>query len=85
MTTLTVSDKGPGIAPEDLPHIFERFYQGKSPEGGARFGSGIGLALAKKVVEAHQGTIWIDSEQGKGTSVHIRISSKLSQEAVHAS
>jgi len=85
MTALTVRDEGPGIAPEDLPHIFERFYQGKSPEGGARFGSGIGLALVKKVVEAHQGNIWIDSERGKGTCVNIRIPSGLQQEALHVS
>jgi len=85
MTALTVEDEGPGIAPEDLPHIFERFYQGNTPEGGARFGSGIGLALAKKVVEAHHGTIWIESEPGSGTSVHITLPPGLPQEAVHAS
>jgi len=85
MTALTVKDEGQGIDPQDLPHIFERFYQGKTPDGGARFGSGIGLALAKKVAEAHQGTIGIESEPGKGTSVRITLPSELSQEAVHAS
>lgn len=85
MTSIAVKDEGPGIPPEDLPRIFERFYQGKTPEGEARFGSGIGLALAKKVVEAHHGTIWIDSEPGKGTTVHILLPTPLRQEAAHAS
>lgn len=63
-----VSDTGPGIAPEDLPHIFERFYQGRT-KAKQTAGSGLGLALAKKVVEAHGGRIWIESERGKGATV----------------
>lgn len=66
---VAVSDSGPGIAPEDLPHIFERFYQGKNKPKHALAGSGLGLALAKKVVEAHGGRIWIESEMGKDTTV----------------
>lgn len=66
---VSVSDAGPGIAPEDLPHIFERFYQGKTKSKYTSAGSGLGLALAKKVVEAHGGRIWIESEMGKGTTV----------------
>ena len=50
-----VEDQGPGIAPEDLPHLFERFYRGSSPRG--RSGTGIGLALAKAIVERHGGVI----------------------------
>ncbi|MBL8075023.1 MAG: HAMP domain-containing histidine kinase [Nitrospira sp.] len=65
---VSVSDAGPGIAPEDLPHIFERFYQGRTKVKQAA-GSGLGLALAKKVVEAHGGRIWIESERGKGATV----------------
>ncbi|MDT7041959.1 HAMP domain-containing sensor histidine kinase [Candidatus Nitronereus thalassa] len=85
LTAISVQDKGPGIPPEDLPHIFERFYQGRTPDGGARFGSGIGLALAKKVVEAHQGEIWIDSALGKGTIVQITLPAETVEEKVHAS
>jgi two-component system sensor histidine kinase GlrK len=85
LTAIAVKDEGPGIHHEDLPHIFERFYQGKTPEGEARFGSGIGLALAKKVVEAHHGNIWIDSEPGKGTTVHIMLPTYVGQETTHAS
>jgi len=73
------------VHPEDLPHIFDRFYQGKTPEGEARFGSGIGLTLAKKVVEAHHGTIWIDSEQGNGTTVHFTLPAEMLRETAHAS
>ncbi len=66
---VSVSDGGPGIAQEDLPHIFERFYQGKMKTKHNTAGSGLGLALAKKVVEAHGGRIWIESDVGKGTTV----------------
>ena len=66
---VSVSDTGPGIAADDLPHIFERFYQGQTKARSAAAGSGLGLALAKKVVEAHGGRIWIESDAGKGTAV----------------
>jgi len=66
---VSVSDTGPGIAPEDKPHVFDRFYQGRLQGKNGMAGTGLGLALAKKVVEAHGGTIRIDSETGKGTTV----------------
>jgi two-component system sensor histidine kinase GlrK len=66
---VSVSDGGPGIQAEDLPYIFERFYQGRTKAKHAMPGSGLGLALAKKVVEAHGGRIWIESEARKGTTV----------------
>ncbi|MEO6201713.1 MAG: HAMP domain-containing sensor histidine kinase [Nitrospirales bacterium] len=69
----TVSDTGPGIPEADLPHIFERFYQGKTQEGRVYVGSGIGLALAKRVVEAHGGKIWAESILGTGTALHFTI------------
>lgn len=68
---VAVVDTGAGIPPEDLPHIFERFYQGRRQAGNTVAGSGLGLALAKKVVEAHAGRIWAESELGKGTTVHV--------------
>lgn len=65
-----VTDAGPGIAPEDLPHIFNRFYQGRRQGTQTVAGSGVGLALAKKIVEAHQGRIWVESREGAGTTIH---------------
>lgn len=73
LVRISVSDTGPGIPPEDLPHIFERFYQGRVQAGTMLAGSGLGLALAKKVVEAHAGRIWAESELGKGTTVHVTL------------
>ncbi|MGQ0811557.1 MAG: sensor histidine kinase [Nitrospiraceae bacterium] len=66
---VSVSDGGPGIPAADLPHIFERFYQGRTKSKHVSAGSGLGLALVKRVVEAHGGRIWIESEVKKGTTV----------------
>ena len=66
---VAVMDAGPGIPAEEISHIFERFYQGRTKTRHVSVGSGLGLALAKKVVEAHGGRIWVESEVGKGTTV----------------
>ncbi|MEP6600374.1 MAG: ATP-binding protein [Nitrospirota bacterium] len=70
---LSVSDNGPGIPAEDLPHVFDRFYQGRQNEKNKLPGSGLGLALAKRVVEAHGGKIGMESEVGKGTTVRFEL------------
>jgi two-component system, sensor histidine kinase and response regulator len=62
---VTIRDEGIGISQEDLPHIFEGFYRGKS--GQASEGHGIGLAVSRQIVDAHDGSITVDSELGKGT------------------
>lgn len=60
----TVSDSGPGIPTEDLPHVFERWYRGR----GTRYpGSGLGLAIARAIIDVHQGRIWADSKEGEGS------------------
>ena len=67
---LWVSDSGEGILPEDVSRIFDRFWRGdpaRSHSGGA--GMGLGLAIAKGLVEAHGGRIWADSTQGQGTTI----------------
>jgi two-component system, sensor histidine kinase and response regulator len=63
---VSVKDSGIGISPEDLPHIFEGFYRGKS--GQTTAGHGIGLAVSRQIVDAHDGSITVDSEVGKGTT-----------------
>jgi len=68
--TVTVSDNGSGIAPELLPHVFERGVSGKDGDGG---GTGFGLFLCRTVVESHGGRIWIESEPGKGTAAHFTL------------
>lgn len=62
---LEVADEGPGIPPEELPHIFERFYQGKNP-GKQAGGAGLGLAIVKSIVEAHGGEVGVTSSLGQG-------------------
>ncbi|WP_163397297.1 hybrid sensor histidine kinase/response regulator transcription factor [Flavobacterium fluviatile] len=70
---LDVKDKGRGIDSEDLPHIFERFYQSKKKEYIYYGGSGIGLAFSKQLVEMHYGYINAESISGEGTIIHIRL------------
>ena len=66
---IRVSDQGQGMDAETLSHVFEPFYQGKSTVVSGDKGIGLGLSLAKSMVEAHEGTIRIESEPGKGTTV----------------
>jgi signal transduction histidine kinase len=61
---LWVQDRGPGIHPDDLPHIFERFYRG---EGTATDGTGLGLAIVQSIVHAHDGRLSVQSEPGEGS------------------
>ncbi len=65
---ISVSDEGPGIAAPELPHVFERFYRGASDLTKRVKGAGLGLFLAKAVVEAHQGRIWVESTPDRGTT-----------------
>ncbi len=65
---VSLHDTGSGIAPEHLPHVFERFYRAEPSRSRANGGSGIGLTIAKNLVKAHGGKIWAESEgSGKGS------------------
>lgn len=66
---VSVSDTGEGIAPEDLPHVFDRFYRGDKSRARTSGGTGLGLAIAQALVEAMGGTIGVTSEVGRGTQV----------------
>lgn len=67
--TVCVSNTGEGIAPDLLPHIFERYSHKEKSGGGQGTGTGLGLYICKHIVEQHGGKIWIKSADGKGTSV----------------
>ncbi len=70
--TLTVTDDGPGIDPEDLPRIFERFYRGKAAREGYSGGAGLGLAIASRIMELHGERIAVDSRPGEGAVFTVR-------------
>jgi len=68
---LNVQDNGKGIAPDDLPHVFDRFYRGDTSRQQQNGESGLGLAIAKAIVEMHGGEISVESELGSGTTFTI--------------
>lgn len=69
----TVADTGAGISPEELPFVFERFHRADKSRARATGGAGLGLSIAKSLVEANGGRIWAESEMGKGTEIHFTI------------
>jgi signal transduction histidine kinase len=70
---IDVRDSGAGIPQEQLPHVFEKFYQADNQRAASATGSGLGLAIAKSIVEAHGGTITCDSTPGVGTTFTIML------------
>jgi two-component system sensor histidine kinase MprB len=73
---LAVRDHGPGIAPEHLPHVFDRFYRAPSARGTP--GSGLGLAIVRQVAEAHQGTAVAEAAEGGGARLRLRLPTLIS-------
>jgi two-component system phosphate regulon sensor histidine kinase PhoR len=71
--SVEISDTGAGINPLELPYIFERFYRGDQARSANSGGTGLGLTIAKKIVEAHNGTIEAESEIGKGSTFRITL------------
>ena len=70
---LVITDTGIGIAAEDLPHVFDRFFRTAPADDMAVPGSGLGLAIARSIVEAHHGSIRVHSEPGVGTTVRMTL------------
>lgn len=79
LVEIAVSDTGAGIAPECVPHVFERFYQGQG--SASREGFGIGLALVKELAELHGGGVDVESEVGRGTTFRVRFSVTEAEDA----
>ncbi|HEU4629132.1 MAG TPA: hybrid sensor histidine kinase/response regulator [Gemmatimonadaceae bacterium] len=70
MVRFTVVDSGPGIAPDDLPHLFDRYWQARDT---ADLGTGLGLFIARGIAEAHGGRIWAESTPGAGAAFHFTL------------
>jgi two-component system OmpR family sensor kinase/two-component system sensor histidine kinase BaeS len=70
---IVVRDSGTGIKPEDLPHVFNRFYRGEKSRARATGGAGLGLAIVKNLVEAHGGAVSVESTPGQGATFHISL------------
>jgi signal transduction histidine kinase len=83
---ISIHDTGTGIAPEVLPHVFERFFRAEQSRSRAAGGSGLGLAIAKELVEAMGGTISVESKVDEGSTFTIRLqtSQRVTESAVKA-
>jgi two-component system sensor histidine kinase BaeS len=73
MVELAVSDSGPGIEPEHLPYIFERFYRADQARSQHDGGSGLGLAIVKSIAEALGGSVLAESTPGGGATIRVRL------------
>ncbi|MGB9553067.1 MAG: PAS domain S-box protein, partial [bacterium] len=68
-----ITDQGPGIPEEELPHLFEKFYRPQSPKLRAMAGTGLGLYITRRIVEAHGGEIGVESAEGQGTTIRFTL------------
>jgi signal transduction histidine kinase len=69
----SVKDTGPGIPPEDVPHLFQKFYRVDNSATRTIGGTGLGLFICRKIIELYKGRIWVESEVGKGSSFYINL------------
>jgi two-component system, OmpR family, phosphate regulon sensor histidine kinase PhoR len=69
----SVQDNGIGIAPADLPPLFEKFYRGGQQEALTQRGSGLGLAIVRSIAERHGGRVWVESVLGQGSTFFLLI------------
>jgi signal transduction histidine kinase len=77
MMSVMVADSGAGIAPQDLPYVFDRFYRGDKSRSRTTGGAGLGLAIARGIVEAHGGKITVESSLGKGSSFYFTLPDRV--------
>jgi PAS domain S-box-containing protein len=68
-----ITDNGIGIAPIDLPHLFEKFYRSGRREAYNQRGTGLGLAIVKTIIEKHNGKVWVESKLGRGSSFYLQL------------
>jgi len=79
---LQVSDSGPGIPPEDIPHLFQKFYRVDSSMTRTVGGTGLGLFISRKIVELYNGRIWVESQLGKGSTFFINLPRLTTEQAL---
>jgi signal transduction histidine kinase len=83
MALFSVIDTGDGIPPEDQPHVFERFYQSNHAMQSKMGGYGLGLSIARLIVEQHGGEIYFESTPGKGTTFYFTAPLYMGQDEEH--
>lgn len=76
---ISIQDQGKGMTPEQLQHVFEKFYRADSSDTAVR-GLGLGMSIAKMIIEEHGGSIWVESEHGKGTRACFSLPRSLDQQ-----
>jgi signal transduction histidine kinase len=79
---VSVRDTGSGIAAKDLPYVFERFYRADKSRSRATGGAGLGLAIARSLVEAHGGRIWVESTEGEGSTFTFALPISISSQEI---
>jgi signal transduction histidine kinase len=70
---LFVKDTGPGIAPDDLPHLFQKFYRVDNSSTRTIGGTGLGLFISRKIIELYHGRVWVESTVGQGSTFYINL------------
>jgi len=70
---VAVEDNGQGIPEKDLPHVFNRFYRGDASRNSSKGGTGLGLAIVKTIIQDHMGSVRVESEEGKGTTIYFTL------------
>jgi len=70
---VSMEDEGMGLTPEEITHIFDRFYRVSSPHTQNISGFGIGLYLSAEIIKRHSGRIWVESEKGKGSTFYFTL------------